>query len=173
MIITMNEKTPYTEKASFIAHSADIIGEVILGDDVSVWFNTTIRGDIASITIGDGSNVQDNCLIHVDRNIPTVVGKGVTVGHGVILHACTIEDDVLIGMGAIVLDESVIGKESLVAAGSLVPPKKVFPPRSLIMGSPARVVRSLSDDDIKKIKQNGKNYVSYGHTYNLEVGKEI
>jgi carbonic anhydrase/acetyltransferase-like protein (isoleucine patch superfamily) len=165
MITHYKNMNPDTDKALFIAPSADIIGSVSLGSDTSIWFNATIRGDMAPITIGDESNIQDNTVIHVNAGMPTHIGKQVTVGHAAIIHACTIGDGALIGMGAIILDEAIIGKECLVAAGALVPPRKVYPPRSLIMGSPAKAVRTLTDEEVKDMYSNTKHYVEKGKQY--------
>ena len=131
-----------------LSPACSIVGDVTLGADVSVFAGAHIRGDEAPIVIGARSNVQENCSLHVSADIPLTVGRGVTVGHGAILHGCTIGDDCLIGMGSIVMDGAEIGEKSLVGAGALVTQGKKFPPRSMIFGSPARVVRELSDDEI-------------------------
>ncbi|NCC14025.1 MAG: gamma carbonic anhydrase family protein, partial [Spirochaetia bacterium] len=138
MIAGHNTTQPTIGLHCYIAPTADIIGDVRLGDGVSVWFHATLRADVNSITIGEQTNIQDNCVLHVTKAQALVVGKRCTVGHGAILHACTIEDDCLIGMGSIVLDGSHIGTQCLVGAGSVVPPNKTYPPQSLIIGSPAR-----------------------------------
>lgn len=165
MVTNYLEKRPDVERANFLAPSADIVGEVFLAKDVTVWFNATVRGDMASIKIGEGTNIQDNAVVHVNTDMPTSIGNGVTVGHGAIIHACTIGNDCLIGMGAIILDEAVIGDECLVAAGALVTPRKQFPPRSLIVGSPAKAVRTLTDEEIQDIRENGKHYIEMGNNY--------
>ncbi|WP_127718459.1 gamma carbonic anhydrase family protein [Halobacteriovorax sp. HLS] len=149
---------PIIDKDVFIAPSCDVIGQVELGRGSSLWFRTVVRGDVNKITIGEGTNIQDLCMLHVVEQLPLNIGSGVSVGHSVTLHACTIEDNCLIGMGATILDGAVIGKNSLVAAGSLVPPGKVFPAGSFIVGSPAVVKRQLSD---KELKQYGQHYLSY------------
>jgi carbonic anhydrase/acetyltransferase-like protein (isoleucine patch superfamily) len=120
---------------------------------------------MAPITIDSGTNIQDNAVVHVNDGMPTVIGKSVTIGHGAIIHACTIGDRCLVGMGAIILDEAVIGDECLVAAGALVPPRKQFPPRSLIVGSPAKVARSLTDREVADLLLNADHYVKNGHEY--------
>lgn len=160
MINKFLDKMPITDKAEFIAWNSDISGDVILGERSSIWFSTTIRGDIAPIRIGDNSNIQDGTVCHVSTDIPLIIGNNVTVGHNSILHSCTIEDFCLIGMGAIVLDRALIGHHSIVGAGSLVTGKKVFPPRSLIMGSPAKLVRELTDEDVEKIYANAERYLN-------------
>lgn len=130
----------------------------------------SIRGDEAPIVIGEKTNIQDNCALHVTRGLQLTIGERCTVGHGAILHSCTIENDCLVGMGAIILDGAVISKESMVAAGSLVSPNKVFPPRSLLLGSPARVVRTLSDEELRHIEENTKDYFSLAE--DLVSGKQ-
>ena len=150
---------------TFIAHSADIVGNVKLGKDVTVWYNTTLRGDINTIEIGDGSNVQDGTTVHVGYVEPVVVGKNCTIGHGVILHGTRVHDNCLIGMGAILLNGSVIEENTIVAAGSLVPQNKVLKGGALYMGSPAKYVRDLTPEDIEKIKKNGEEYVHLGQIY--------
>ena len=162
MIYNFKDKKPKTEEAVFIAPSADIIGEVTLGKDVSVWFNATIRADLSPVTIGDGTNVQDNCVIHVDDDKPTTVGKNVIIGHNVILHGCTVGDNSLIGMGAVVLNGAVIGEGCVVGAGALVTENKKFPDRSLIIGSPAKAVRTLTDEQVQKILEGVDRYIEKG-----------
>ncbi len=152
------DKQPDTGKAAFIAPSADIIGDVILGEDTSVWFNTTVRADLAQIRIGRGSNIQDNCVVHVDEDTPTKIGDNVTVGHNAVLHGCTVGNNSLIGMGAILLNNAVIGNESVVGAGALVTENKRFPDRSLIIGSPAKALRTLRDEDVERLKAAASSY---------------
>lgn len=159
------DKTPTIGKGCYIAPSADVLGDVILGENVSIWHNTVIRGDINNIIIGDNSNVQDCSVLHVSRDNNLVIGKNVTVGHNVNLHGCIIYDNVLIGIGAIVLDECVIGENSIIAAGSLVPPGKIIPPNSMVMGSPAKIIRKLNEDDIKWIKGHAEHYIDYKDVY--------
>ena len=165
MLHKFNEIKPDIVKANFVAKSADIIGDVTAEENSSIWYNCTLRGDIAPILIGKNSNVQDNSVIHVNHNTGTIIGENVTIGHRVILHACTVEDGCLIGMGAIILDNSVIGKESIVGAGSLVTMGKIFPPRSLILGSPAKAVRTLTEEEIEGIRKNVASYVEISKKY--------
>ena len=139
-IYQLDEHLPQIDKSAWIAESADVMGAVSLAADTSVWFNAVIRGDTETITIGEGSNVQDLAVIHADNGMPVVVGKHVTVGHKVMLHGCTIGDESLIGIGAIVLNGVRIGKNCLVGAGSLVTEGKAFPDGSMILGSPATVL---------------------------------
>ena len=159
-------KTPLLEGKNFVADSADVIGDVRLGPQSSVWFNVTIRGDVNRIRIGSRSNVQDNSCIHVTHETaPTVIGDEVTIGHSAIIHGCRIRDRVLIGMGAIVLDHADIGSDSIVGAGALVTSRTVVPPRSMVLGSPARVVRELTDVEIASIRSYAANYVRYSAVY--------
>jgi carbonic anhydrase/acetyltransferase-like protein (isoleucine patch superfamily) len=162
MILSYKNIEPDTSKASFIAESADIIGDVTLGEESNIWFNTTLRGDIAPIKVGKGTNIQDGAVLHVNHNMPCIVGDNVTVGHGAILHGTTVGNGCLIGMGAILLNESDIGDESVVGAGALVTEGKKFPPRSLIIGSPARKVKDITDEDVIKIRANADEYINLG-----------
>ena len=140
--------------------SAQIIGDVIIGEESSVWFNAVIRGDVNHIRIGKYTNIQDGCVLHVARRtLPLLIGDEVTVGHNVVLHACTIGSQCLIGMGAIVMDGADIGEQSIVGAGSLVTPGTKIPPRSLVLGSPARVKRELTEEEIRGIRESAANYV--------------
>ena len=159
MVHRIGDKVPDVDKSLFIAWNAEVAGSVSLAEETSVWFSATLRGDIEPITVGRGSNVQDGATLHVDFNLPCIVGERVTIGHQAILHGCTVEDDCLIGMGAIVLSGAVIGKESIVGAGALVTEGKKFPPRSLIIGSPAKAVRTLDDAAVEKVRENGRIYV--------------
>jgi len=143
----------------FIAPTATVLGKVELGRQVSVWFGAVLRGDYEFIRVGDGSNVQDNAVLHTDWGCPLNIGKGVVVGHAAILHGATIGDDVLIGMGAKVLNRAVIGEGSIIAAGALVPEGKEIPPRSLVMGMPGKVVREVTDEQLEKIRKNARDYV--------------
>jgi carbonic anhydrase/acetyltransferase-like protein (isoleucine patch superfamily) len=131
-----------------------------------VWFNCVIRGDVHHIRIGDNTNVQDGTVIHVTNGLyPAIIGSFVTIGHGVVLHGCTVKDRSLIGIGAIVLDDATIGEDSFIAAGSLVTPGTIIPPRSMVMGSPARVRREVTDEEIARIELHWKNYIEYKNTY--------
>ncbi len=159
MIYPYKNIHPDVENAALIAPSADIIGDVCLGKDVSVWFNATIRGDLARIEIGTGTNVQDNSVIHVDTDAPCLIGKHIVIGHSAILHACTVGDGSLVGMGAIVLSNAKIGKECVIGAGALVTENKQFPDRSLIIGSPAKAIRTLGDGDVQRIREAAERYV--------------
>jgi len=173
MTRSFKEWSPIVEKGAWIAEGASVIGRVTMGVDSAVWFGCVVRGDVHFITIGDRTNIQDLSMIHVthhkrddmsDGN-PTVIGDDVTVGHRVMLHGCTIEDACLIGMSATILDGAVIGKESIVGAGSLVTKNKRFPPRSLIMGSPAKAVRELTDDEVAELYASASRYVEFKNEY--------
>ena len=150
---------PNLGKGTYIADSADVIGKVTLGENVNIWYQTVARGDVHEIIIGDNTNIQDLCILHVIDDLPLVIGKNVSVGHSAILHACEIGDGTLIGMGAKVLDGAKIGKNSIVAAGSVVPPGKSYPDGSFIIGSPAKVKRELTPEEIYKYSNHYKSYV--------------
>ena len=158
MIGEFRGKKPAIPKSAFVAENATLIGDVRLGEGSSVWFGAVLRADIDSITIGDRSNIQELCVIHVDENKPVVIGNDVTVGHAVTLHGCTIEDCCLIGMGAVVLDGAVIGTGSIVAASALIPPGKRIPPHTLVGGVPAKTMRKLSDEDYETLKHHAAAY---------------
>ncbi|MCE1195657.1 gamma carbonic anhydrase family protein [bacterium] len=144
---------------AFVAPSAAVSGEVALGRDCSLWHNTTLRGDLAPIAVGARSNIQDGAVLHVETTHPCVVGEDVTVGHGAIVHGCKIGDRCLIGMGAIILNGAEIGDESVIGAGALVTEGKKIPPRSLALGMPAKVVRSIGDEEVGKILENAASYL--------------
>jgi len=173
MLLKFKKWFPKLGRDTWIAPSADIIGNVTIGEDSSVWFGTVIRGDVHKIEIGDRTSVQDLSMIHVthykkedmsDGN-PTIIGNDVTIGHKVMLHGCTIEDGCLIGMSATILDGAVIGTGSIVGANSLVTSNKVFPPHSLIMGSPAKVVRTLNKDEVDGLIEHAARYVEFKKEY--------
>lgn len=144
---------------AFVAPSAAVSGEVSLGGDCSLWHNTTLRGDLAPIAVGARSNIQDGAVLHVETTHPCIVGEDVTVGHGAIVHGCRIGDRCLIGMGAIILNGAEIGDECIVGAGALVTEGKRIPPRSLVLGMPAKVVRSIGDEEVVKILENAASYL--------------
>lgn len=150
---------PEVAESAWIADSAQVMGRVSIGQDASVWFGTVVRGDTESITIGEGSNIQDASVLHADMGKPLVVGRNVTVGHQVMLHGCTIGDESLIGIGAVVLNGARIGKNCLVGAGSLVTEGKEFPDGSMIIGSPAKAIRQLSPEQIEGLRQSAKHYI--------------
>jgi carbonic anhydrase/acetyltransferase-like protein (isoleucine patch superfamily) len=160
-----SSKNPEIHPDTFIAEGVRIVGRVVLGPGVSVWYNSVLRADVADITVGRNSNIQDGCAVHVDFGLDTVLGENVTVGHGAILHACTIGDNCTIGMGAVVLDGAVIPRNCIVAAGSLVPPRKTYPEGSLILGSPAKVARTLTKEEIAHQPLHAADYVAFWRAY--------
>jgi carbonic anhydrase/acetyltransferase-like protein (isoleucine patch superfamily) len=169
MIRSFRGVHPQIHPSAFIADSAQIIGDVHVGEQASVWFGTIARGDMYYIRIGDRTNVQDNCVLHTRiGELPTILEDEVTVGHGVTLHGCYVEHGSLIGIGSILLDDVRIGAQSLVAAGSLVSPGTVIPPRSLVMGMPARVKRPLTEEEVRGLARNWQNYVEYSRYYLTE-----
>ncbi|MCF6340079.1 MAG: gamma carbonic anhydrase family protein [Sulfurimonas sp.] len=169
MLHNFKNMKPNLGSNTWVAPSADVIGDVTCGEDCSIWFGTVVRGDVHYISIGDRVSIQDLSMVHVthhkkdDRSDgnPTIIGNDVTIGHRVMLHGCTIEDACLIGMSATILDGAVIGKESIVGAGSLVTKNKKFPPRSLIMGSPAKAIRELNNDEVKELYASASRYVEF------------
>lgn len=166
MIYEFLNRSPKFDESVFIAPSADIIGDVSIGRESSVWFNVTIRGDVNRISIGDRTNVQDNVCIHVmNQTGPTEIGNNVTIGHSAVVHGCTVRDRVLIGMNAVILDEAVIETDVMIAAGTLVPPGKTLESGYLYMGSPARKARKLTDAEIKFIEKSAQNYIKYARAY--------
>ena len=167
MIKSFQNIAPKIHESAFIAENAVIIGDVEIGERASIWYNCVLRGDVNHIRIGADTNIQDGTIIHVSRgtDFPTIIEKEVTVGHSATIHGCYIEQGSLIGIGAIILDGARVGKNSLVAAGSLLTPNTVIPPRSLVMGSPAKVKRELSDDEVKDLERFWRNYVALSRIY--------
>lgn len=166
MIRTFQGIKPSIPTSCFVEETGIVIGDVVLGEHCSVWFHAVIRGDVHHIRIGDRTNVQDLCVLHVTHDIhPLIIGNEVTIGHGVILHGCTIKDRVLIGMGAIVMDGAVVGEDSVIGAGALVVEGMIVPPKSLIIGSPGRVRRAVSEAELTWIKESAENYVQYAGQY--------
>ena len=159
MIYDFENNTPTLDKNSWVASNAVLIGKVILKKDANVWFNVVLRGDIEPITIGEGSNVQDGSVFHTDPDCPLTLGKGVTVGHMVVLHGCVVGDDTLIGIGSTILNKTKIGKNCIVGANTLIAENKVIPDQSLVLGSPGKIVRQVTDKEIEEIKENAKHYV--------------
>ncbi|KJR48450.1 carbonic anhydrase, family 3 [Desulfosporosinus sp. I2] len=153
-------KKPKLAKSVFIAEGCKIVGDVEIGEQSSVWYNSVIRGDLAKISIGNSTNVQDLVVIHVNENQPVTIEDYVTIGHSAILHGCKIGKGSLVGMGAIILDGTIIAEETSIAAGSLVPGNKTFPPRVMLMGVPARVVRELTDMEIAAMYKTAERYVA-------------
>ena len=158
-------KTPDTARANWVAANATVVGDVTLGPGSSVFYGAVLRGDIARIVVGEGSNIQDNCVVHLADDLDAVIGDWVTVGHGAIIHACEIGDECLIGMGATVLDGAKVGARSIVGAGAVVTPRTVIPPGSMVVGTPAKVARALSEEEQAKLKGWAEKYthVSTAH----------
>ncbi|AYE33305.1 gamma carbonic anhydrase family protein [Clostridium septicum] len=165
MIKNFQGKEPKIHKTCYISESVDIIGEVVIGENSNIWFGTRARGDMNKISIGENTNIQENSVVHVDTDFPTIIGDNVTVGHGAIIHGCEISDNVLIGMGSIILNGAKISKNTIVAAGSLVSQGKTFKEGVLLMGSPAKVVRDLTKEEINSIQTSANNYVALSKKY--------
>jgi gamma-carbonic anhydrase len=166
MIYPYEGKYPEIDSTVFLTDDVVILGDVTLEKNVSVWYGTVIRGDVHSIRIGERSNIQDNCTLHVTwKKHPMVIGADVTIGHGAVLHGCTVQNSCLIGMGAKILDAAVIGSESLIAAGTLVKERFIVPEGSLVAGVPGKVVRALTDEERAGIRESAKNYAFYVNEY--------
>lgn len=165
MIYRYMQNIPEVDKSVFIAPNATLIGRVKVGRGASIWFNTILRGDINSIEVGNDSNIQDNCVLHVTLEHPVKVEERVTVGHGVILHGCTVKSDCLIGMGSVLLDGVLINEGCLIAAGAVVSPGTHVPANSLVMGIPGKVVRKLEPEEQQRMQTNWKSYVEYSREY--------
>ncbi len=163
------DRSPVIHPSAFVARSADLVGAVHVGEEASIWYGAVLRADIEQIHIGPRSNVQDGSVIHLECNRGTKVGQYVTVGHKAILHACTVDDEVLVGMGSIVMDGAEIGARSIIGAGALVTMGTVVPPGSLVLGSPAKVVKTLDLDKQRSLKAWAENYVELSRRY-LETG---
>jgi gamma-carbonic anhydrase len=167
MIRSFRATSPVVAPTAYIDESAQVIGDVVIGEESSIWMNAVVRGDVNAVRIGARTNIQDGTIVHVmrDPSHPTVLGDEVTVGHGAVLHGCTLGHRCLIGMGAILLNGSIVGEDSIVAAGTLVPEGMVVPPGSLVTGSPGKVRRALTVDEVGFIKQSAANYVQYRLDY--------
>jgi carbonic anhydrase/acetyltransferase-like protein (isoleucine patch superfamily) len=170
-IYQLDDLVPEVHSDAYVADSAQVIGEVSLAADSSVWYGTVIRGDSDRISVGAGSNIQDASVLHADRGFPLTIGERVTVGHQVMLHGCTIGDESLIGIGAIVLNGARIGRHCLVGAGSLVTEGKEFPDGSMILGSPAKVVRSLTPEQIEGLRQSAAHYIENARRHRAGLKK--
>ncbi len=166
MLKKFNNFYPILGSDVYISDNSVVIGNVCLGNEVNIWFGSVIRGDMNYIKIGDRTNIQDNSVVHITTDTsPTNIGSGVTIGHGAIIHGCRIEDDCMIGMGCIIMDDAVIGKGSLIGAGALVPPNMNIPPKSLVVGSPGKVVREVSNVEHKMIIERPKEYIKLAKEY--------
>ncbi len=158
-------KKPQVEASAYIAPSADVVGEVKIGEKASIWHHATLRGDVDSIEVGAYSNIQDNCVLHVSTGTPCIVGNYVTVGHSAILHSCQIGDYSLVGMGAIVLDGAKVGEHVLIGAGSMVTKNKEIPDGCLVLGSPAKVVRKLTEEEIAYMEESAQHYIDAAEAF--------
>lgn len=165
----LGDKKPSIDESAYVAPGATIIGSVILKENSSVWPASVIRGDNEPITLGAGSNIQDGSILHTDMGAPLTIGENVSIGHQVMLHGCTIEDNCLIGIQAVILNHAVIGRDSLVGAGALVTEGKVFPPRSLILGTPAKVVRTLTDEEVANLRANAQIYMDRAKSFKTDL----
>lgn len=166
-IYKIDQKTPQIAASAWVAPNATVIGDACLGDNVSIWWNAVLRGDNDPIHIGANSNIQDGSVLHTDEGVPMHIGANVTVGHMVMLHGCTVGDNSLIGIGSVILNRAVIGKHSIVGANTLIPEGKVFPDGVLIVGSPGKVVRELSDEDVARLEKSAAHYVANARRYRL------
>jgi carbonic anhydrase/acetyltransferase-like protein (isoleucine patch superfamily) len=170
-VYQLDAQTPDITDSAWVADNAQVIGDVHMAADSSVWFSSVVRGDTATIRIGEGTNIQDGSVLHADVGIPLTIGKHVTVGHMVQLHGCTVGDESLIGIGAIVLNGAKIGKNCLVGAGSLVTEGKEFPDGSMILGSPAKVVRQLTPEQIEGLRRSAQHYVNNKNRFKAGLKK--
>jgi carbonic anhydrase/acetyltransferase-like protein (isoleucine patch superfamily) len=162
-------QVPRIDPTAWLADDATVVGDVVLGPGASLWFGVVVRGDVNSVRVGARSNVQDLSVIHVTGGThPTVIGEDVTVGHRVVLHGCTVHDRCLIGIGSVVLDGAEIGPEAMVGAGALVPPGMKVPPRTLVVGTPAKVKRALTDAEVAHLRESAAHYVEYAERYRRE-----
>ncbi|HEY3048979.1 MAG TPA: gamma carbonic anhydrase family protein [Polaromonas sp.] len=170
-IYQLDDLKPAIHESAWVADSAQVMGDVELGQDSSIWFGTVVRGDTETIRIGRGSNVQDASVLHADFGVPLTIGENVSIGHQVVLHGCTIGDGSLIGIGAVILNNAKIGKNCLVGAGSLVTEGKEFPDGSMIFGSPAKAVRQLSPEQMAGLKMNAQHYIDNASRYKTGLKK--
>ena len=168
-VFTLGEKQPQIAPDAWIAPNATVIGDVRLGAMSSIWWNAVLRGDNDPIVIGENSNIQDGSVLHTDEGVPMQIGANVTVGHLVMLHGCTVGDGSLIGIGSIILNRAVIGRGSIVGANTLIPEGKVYPERVLIVGSPGKVVRELSDEEVARLQASAAHYVENARRYQRQL----
>ena len=171
-LFSLGDRKPVLGRDAWVAPNATVIGDVILGDEASIWWNAVVRGDNDTITIGAGTNIQDGSVLHADEGVPLTLGDRVTVGHLVMLHGCTIGEESLIGIKSVILNRAVIGRHCIIGANSLIPEGKVIPDRSLVMGSPGKVVRQLSDEEVAKLRLAAQGYVDNARRYRAELKPE-
>jgi carbonic anhydrase/acetyltransferase-like protein (isoleucine patch superfamily) len=169
MNYALGDHTPEVDDDAWVAPNASLMGKVEIKKDASVWWNVVLRGDNEPIILGEGSNIQDGSVVHTDPGTPAIIGKGVTIGHMVMLHGCEIGDNCLVGIGAVVLNGAKIGKNCLIGANSLITENKVIPDNSMVLGSPGKVVRELSPEQIEGLKRSANSYVNNGKRYNKEL----
>ena len=160
MILELAKGKPQINKDSWVAQNATLIGKVIIKKEANIWFNVVLRGDIEPIIIGERTNVQDGSVFHTDPGCPLTLGKNVTIGHMVMLHGCTIDDETLIGIGSTILNKTKIGKNCIIGANTLITENKVIPDRSLVVGSPGKIIRQVTDEEVENIKENANDYVA-------------
>lgn len=168
-IFTLGDKRPQLGSNVWIAPNATVIGDIRLADNASVWWNAVLRGDNDPIHIGANTNIQDGSVLHTDEGIPMHIGADVTVGHLVMLHGCTVGDGSLVGIGSVILNRAVIGKSCIVGANTLIPEGKVFPDRVLIVGSPGKVIRELSDEEVLRLRKSAAHYVNNASRYREQL----
>lgn len=165
MIKEFSGKYPTIDNTAYISESVDIIGDVLIEKDVNIWFGARLRADMNRIVVGENSNIQENSVIHIDKDHETIIGKNVTIGHGAIIHGCNISDNVLVGMGAIILNGAKIGNNTIIGAGALVTQGKSFEDGVLVLGNPAKVIRKLTEEEIHSIQKSADNYVDLSKKY--------
>lgn len=173
VLVPYGDERPTVHDTAWLAPTATLVGPVSVHADASIWYGAVLRADYGTITVGTGSNVQDNCVFHADEGLPVTLGDGVSVGHGAVLHGCVVEDDVLIGMGATVLNGARVGRGSLVAAGTVVLEGTEVPPGSLVAGVPGKVRRGLSDAETEKVLQNAREYVELAGRYREAAARVV
>lgn len=164
-----NDKKPVIADSTFIAPGAKVIGDVTIKDDASVWYNAVVRADLAPVKIGENTNIQENCALHVDIDVPVILGDNITIGHGAIVHGCRIEDNCLIGMGATILNNAVIGENTIIGAGALVTEGKNIPSGSLVLGVPGKVVRELNEEEIEEIEESAEHYARLAYQHKTDL----
>ncbi|MBO8137698.1 MAG: gamma carbonic anhydrase family protein [Desulfotomaculum sp.] len=171
MLYSYGKHQPKVHPTVYIAPGAAVAGRVTLEENVNIWFNAVIRGDVDEVVVGANTNIQDCCVLHEEKGYPCIVGKNVTVGHSAVLHGCTVEDNALIGMGAIVLNGAKVGAGAVVGAGALVTQNQEIPPNTLALGSPAKVVRELKPEEIEQFKKSAAEYIEVAEVYKKENNK--
>lgn len=164
-VFALDERVPVVGERTWVAENATVVGAVTIGSDCSIWFGAVLRGDNDPITIGNGTNVQDGAILHTDEGIPLTVADHVSIGHQAMLHGCTVGEGSLIGINAVVLNRAVIGKHCLIGANTLIPEGKVIPDRSLVVGTPGRIIRELTDEEVTRNLRNSRHYVDAGALY--------